>query len=378
MLLLLFDKGDFEQAKFVINQNKSVSTVVFMPLHKRMPKQSGKSASGTSDKAHTMSYDAYQKALERRKKSKKSTSKSTVKSGKKSGKSGVKKPKPVATKSVVKTPVSAPVPQVKAPTMLHQEKPKAVAVKTIPKKIVAAKKAPKVVKVADTKKAKKTSSLTQKEKIILAKTLAQSSLAKTIADKKLADKKALEQKAVEKTKEDKIPEKEDVKTEEIKAAKIAEQEKIESSDAKTEKKVEEQQEIVPTVQAETVEKIESDDHDDESDSSNASDDDEDDIDIGIDFDNVIFVGRDDMAKREIEGSIKKEFAICWKPPFGIAKTAVCELLILIGIDGKALKIDVKKPSISRAYDMSARAAASQVHYPKEVCGKEITIKLGES
>ena len=357
MLLLLFDKGDFEQEKFVINQNKSVSTIVFMPLNKRMPDKSGKSVSGTSDKAHTMSYDAYQKALERRKKSHKSTSKSAAKSGKKFQPSR-KATADTAGKPKVKAAPIAPAEKVKALTTLRQEKSKAVVVKPISKKTVAPKKVAKVVKPVVKAQPKK--ALTQSSSAkALADTKEKVAAAKALAQKQLADKKALEKK--------------DRKEEEAKAEKIAEQEKIEA-DKKVEQ-IEEQQEVVSTVQPEeSVAEIKSDDEDDSDDIS--GNDDEDDIDI--DLDNVIFAGRDDMEKREIEGSIKKEILKYWKCPVGIAKTTKCEFVVLVGVDGKVLRVDIKKPSGSLAYNISGRAAIYQSRFQKEVWGKEFIIVLGAS
>ena len=175
-----------------------------------------------------------------------------------------------------------------------------------------------------------------------------------MADKMLAEKKALEKKPVEPSVA-KIPEKKD--TEEVKAIQPIEQ-------------VEEQQEVASAVQPEeSIAQIESDDSDDGSD-----DDDEDDIDL----DNITFVGRYDMETREIKESIQKEIAKYWKPPVGIAKTTKCEFLVLVGPDGKVVKVEVRKKSGSLAYDISGRAAIYQSHFKKELCGKEFIIELGAS
>ena len=316
MLLLFFDKGDFEQERFLIKTNSLASTVVFMPLHKRVPVHEQKSASAESkDKSRkVMSHDAYQKAIERRKKAKKQ--KKIVSVPKKTGQAQ-KSAKPV---NVEKTAVVKNVDKVKAPTTLHHEKVKAVV----------EKKAVKSSKVADKKELKK---LVEQKK--------------PVSEKKQVEKN---QKKEEKKIVQKVPEPKAV----VEENPIIEQLPV-------------HEETVPVVQAATVvEDIERarDVHGDDEDENE------------FDVDDVSFVGRYDLEKYEIEEKIKTVIAKHWKSPICVAKTVTCELGIVVGSDGKALQVDIKKGSGSMAYDMSARAAAYQSCFPKEVCNKTFTIVLG--
>ena len=101
-------------------------------------------------------------------------------------------------------------------------------------------------------------------------------------------------------------------------------------------------------------------------------------DLGIDLDNIILVGSYDYEKNEIAASIKNEIEKYWKSPIGASKSTTCELLINVGLDGKATKVTVKKGSGSLVFDMSARAAVYQSQFRKEICGKEFIIVLGVS
>lgn len=306
LLALLFfcDKGDFEQEKFLIKTNSLAATVVFMPLHKRVPAQSVKSASTDTQKSRrVMSHDAYQKALDR----------------KKAVKKAVKKPpapkKPIVSKPVVKTVTTekksvTSKADVKSPTTLRQEKVKAIVEKNKPKTVKQAVKA--VAKKAEVK---------------------------SIVDKKHEKKIA--------TKEVKQPEK-------IQEVTPVEPAKVEEAKISEPLKIDE-------VVASDVQEV-----------STVEDEEDDDIDL----DNVSFVGRYDLEKYEIEEKIKTEIAKHWKSPIGIAKTVTCELGIVVGLDGKVLQVTIKKGSGSLVYDMSAKAAAYQSRFPKEVCGKEFTIVLG--
>ena len=190
---------------------------------------------------------------------------------------------------------------------------------------------------------------------------------KTVAPepKKIAEKSVDKKKVVEKTVE-KVAKKESIA------------EKKEQAAAETDKKIEpvaqvapvqpepvkqEAPELVQTVQPDQ-EIIESDDLDDVAD------------DTDIDLHNVSFVGRYDLEKYEIEEKIKTEITKHWKFPFGVSKTTSCELSVTVGTDGNALLVTVKKSSGVLVYDMSAKAAAYQSRFPKEVYGKEFTIVLG--
>jgi hypothetical protein len=96
----------------------------------------------------------------------------------------------------------------------------------------------------------------------------------------------------------------------------------------------------------------------------------------INLGNISFVGSRDLEKIRMRDQIYERVLHFYKPPVGIAKHVVCELLVQVGYDGKAVRVVVTKSSGSMAHDICARAALLQVTFFKEVYGKEFTIELG--
>jgi len=299
-LVIIFDKGQYEQERFVINSNNLQSTVVFMPLRKRVSQDPKMKKSDQADVTKkVISYEDYQHKLALEKK------KTTVETKKKvENKSLIK---------VVKKESSAKKIVKKSPTTIAQDKPE----KKVEKKPV---------------------SKVEKEKSL----------------KKNPEKKPTILKPI---KEDPLKKK---KIEEIKQAV--------TPDIKTEKSVPTEKEIVKPVpveksivdsvvepeKTEEVEKVAED----------------------IDLDNVSFIGRHDLDRLQIQNFISIEANKYYKPPVGISKKAVCELIVFVDSQGKP-EITIKKGSGSMANDICARAALLQVVYPKEVIGKEIIVVLGQ-
>lgn len=316
MLLFIGDKSDAKKDKFVINGNKLSSTVVFLPLHKRVPQHKNNTQSTLLDqKRKIVSYDAYQKALKQ--KNKKRAKKTESKIEKKVVQAPAAKKQIDQKKQAVK--VEKPVQKVKAATTLQHEKSKSKVEKKVLKK-------PEVKKV-----------LTQSEK---------KSLEKKAVEKKNSAIKAVEKVAV-KAQEKKIEPAQDLKIDDV-------------------QEVEQPQAIEPVIQVKSVLAaiVENDDSQDGT------------VDDDINLDDISFVGRDDLEKHEIQEKIKIEIEKHWKAPIGIAKTAVCELAILVGVDGEVLQVVIQKSSGSLAYDISCRSGAYQSQFPKEVYGKEFIIELG--
>ena len=335
-VLFVCDTGKFHQERFVVNTNNLQSTVVFMPLKKRMQEQNKHSRAGSKKggSRKVMSHNEYEKKLAAHKKKQKKAKKLAPK------KKNIK-PKPVV-KPVVKTPVK-PVPKMpvkKASTSLQQEKNKKIE----QLKAQAQEKALLAAKKAAEKKA-----LTEKEQALLA--------AKKIAEKVAMDKKILaEKQATEK------------------AAALAAQQAKNKIEADKKSQTLEQEKVAhvqPVIIKEDV--VESPVTEEKDEEDTTQEDDEDDIDL----DNISFVGSHDLEMMQIKEQIQAEIVKYYKPPVGIAKKAVCELAVVVGIGGKAERVTVKKGSGSMANDMCARAALLQVKFPKEVIGKEIIVALGQ-
>jgi len=90
------------------------------------------------------------------------------------------------------------------------------------------------------------------------------------------------------------------------------------------------------------------------------------------------MGSVDLERHVIVQQIQAEIVKYYTPPVGISKKAICTLAIVVGSDGKATKVTVKKGSGSMANDICARTALLKAQYPKEVIGKEIILDLGQS
>lgn len=320
MLVIVSQKGDFEHEKFLINTNSLGSTVVFMPLHKKVALQQPSNVmQNSSQSRRVITHEVYQKALA----------------------SAQKKSKPAVVPKKVAPKKSVPVTQ---PT----------------KKVTT-----QAEKASTTITSEKMMPVVDKKKIQTVKKLV------TPEPKKVAEKSVDKKKVVEK------PVKKAVKKETIAPVKkeIATEKKIEPAPAEITQKVQTVAHVasvqpepmtqdvvqaVPAVQP-NQESIESDDGDEN---------------LDLDLSNVSFVGRHDLEKYEIQEKIKAEITKHWKFPFGVSKTTSCELGVTVGVDGKALLVMIKKGSGVLVYDMSAKAAAYQSQFPKEMYGKEFTIVLG--
>lgn len=317
MLVIVSQKGDFEHEKFLINTNSLGSTVVFMPLHKKFALQQPSNVmQNSSQSRRVITHEAYQKALA----------------------SAQKKSKPAVVPKKVAPKKSVPVPQ---PTKKVTTQAEKASTTITPEKMMP---------VVDKKKIQTVKKLVTPEP-------------KKVAEKSVDKKKVIE-KQVEKV----------VKKETIAPVKkeIATEKKIEPAPAEIAQKVQPvahvasvqpepmTQDLVQAVQPDQ-ESIESDDGDEN---------------LDLDLSNVSFVGRHDLEKYEIQEKIKAEITKHWKFPFGVSKTTSCELGVTVGLDGKALLVIIKKGSGVLVYDMSAKAAAYQSRFPKEMYGKEFTIVLG--
>ncbi len=357
-VVFVSESGKFHQERFVIDTKNLQSTVVFMPLKKRVVEKHKVTASKqkNSGARKVMSHAEYKKKLAKQKKNKK---KLDLK--KKASKSS-----PVITpveKKSTKQPVKIE-PTKKPSTVLQQSfDTKALTDKEKNKKSEALAKAQ-----AD------------KEKVLKDK------VAKAALDKKISsDAKAMadkaEKKALELKKQKLLDEKK--KLVEIKALedkKIANQKKLEEQKLEekkqealkksVEKQIEKEAEpVVASVQKELI--IPKNEVVDEENEVFESQDDY------LDEDSISFVGSRDLEMMIIKEQIQSEIVKYYKPPIGIAKKAVCELLVVVGPHKKATRVTIKKGSGSIANDICARTALLKVPFPKEVIGKEITIALGQ-
>ena len=355
-VLFLCESGKFHQERFVIDTKSLQSTVVFMPLQKRVPESKvGAAGSKNNGARKVMSHDEYQKKLAMKKKSKK-----VKKSVSKKALQQKQLVKPVEKKVVQLVEKKEPVK--KSPTMLQtsslaaKKKVQADAAAKALKDKIAKEKAAALAK-ASADKAKKALAIKEQQKLA-DKMKADKEKIKAAADKdkKLADQKTLEEKNKKIDKIEPVIEKQVEIVHEIPEQIIA---------AK----------IEPAIEKLASQVVEQDLSDDNSlSAASAQEDEGDDED---DLDNISFVGSRDLEMMHIKEQIQAEIVKYYKPPVGISKKAVCELSALVGPGGKATRVVVKKGSGSMANDVCARAALLKVAFPKEVIGREITIALGQ-
>lgn len=336
LFIFVYNKAQ-HKPKFTISQKHTYSTIVLLPLHKKVVAPFQKSSTHAVDNSRTLkkviSYQDYQKkrkakqqrdiarkqkATAKKINSKKQLSKKSVVSKQ------VKKVDP--KKAAVRTSVKKSVVKKTTGTMLKQEK------KDFTKQV--------------TKSVKK---VPEKKKEIVKKQM-QSDEKKDVAVKQVkpevVEVKKIEQKVEALKKEAEVPQVEKAEKPEI------------------EKSVE----VLPEVKEPVQEPVASLQEDVSLEEKFAED---------IDTEHVTFVGRQDLEMIHMQEQIQVEVAKYWKPPIGIAKDAVCEVSVSVDTQGQAGNIRIVKSSGSFANDVCARAALLQVSYPKEIWGKEFTISLGQ-
>ena len=315
VVTFLYDSGKFHQERFVVNTQNLQSTIVFMPLKKRVVEQNktvGNAQKKDGDRRKVINYVEYEKKLAAQNKAKKKSKQKEVKK-----KSSSTKAVETAFKKQSKQDIAATKDKSKkASTSLQHDKKKKV------NKIESKKELPTV----ETKKTE---------------------------EKKIVEKVVETQPVVEK----KI-EKEEIKAEAIVEKKIEEKQQVD-----LDKKVDEPNipEAEPEQKDEKAEEID-----------NALTEL-----LDEDLENVSFVGRHDLEAIHVKELIQAEVVKYYKPPIGIAKKTICELAVVVGAGGKAQRVTVKKKSGSIANDICARTALLKVTFPKEVIGKEIIVELGQ-
>lgn len=316
-MLFFCDKGKFHRERFEINATTLPSTIVFMPLQKRVEQKPVTPVHGQKqpDAYTKMSHHAYEKKIDERKQ------------------------QDIAKKV---SPAKKVVP--------HTKKAE--------KKAIAPQKA--VAQIPAVKPVKHTQQAVQKKNNILeaTKQTAIKPVPKSVEKTALAAKKLPEQQPVEK-KEHLTPVQEKKIIATKKDQKLDQQEKIvEVTNVEKVQDVQDRQVVQPLKPIDEPKKsvLESD---------------------NLNPEEVTFVGSLDLEMIQIKEKIHQQVAHYYTPPVGLSKKALCELVVYVGSTGKAERITVKKSSGSIANDVSARAALLQVLFPKEVIGKEIIVELGQ-
>lgn len=343
-IVFLCDSGKFTPERFVIHPAQVQSTIVFMPLKKRIEQKTVKLSrkQKKANKRKVLDYNNYEKKLAQQQK--KQAVRAAV--------------QPEKIEALQISPVIAPIVQ---PVVQSAGKKAATSVKSEVvkkpeiKKLEIKKPATKVVqKKVEIKKPVPIKQIKPVQKALSVKTPAAKEI-KKVDDVK---KNVVPAQQVIKPVVQPVQEVKPVKVQEV-IAPVAVPEK--------EKSVIVEQTVLPEVlnQEQSIQIDESAGQDD-----NEHDDD-------LDLENVTFVGSHDLEMLAMQDEIKRQVGQHYKPPVGISKKAICELAVLVGPDGKAQRVTVKKGSGSMANDLCARAALLKITFPKKVFGKEIIVELGQ-
>lgn len=318
LFFITYDGKKFEQERFVIATKANGSTIVFMPLRKKIEQPVLKTDSQQSDKKSVMmTLDAYekQKKIREAKKIGKSDKKA-VQVAKKIAKKSTQLPKKV---KVVAKQVN-PIVSVNKPVMLE----------------------------------KKTSAILKELPVVSNTLIVQSPFTKPVDVKpaKKIDvalvKKVVEEKVKLKV-EEKIAPSIDTKQENLShsivtmPAPVADQGSVDT-------KIDQAHE--PVVKCDEPDQM-------------------------LDQDQIIFIGSYDLQLSEMAEQIKQQATLYYKPPVGIAKNMVCQLAVTVGENQKATIVTIQKSSGSLANDMCARAALLQVVFPKQLQKRQIVVELGQ-
>lgn len=332
-VLFVCDTSKFHQEKFVINTNNLQSTVVFMPLQKRVSQKKSSPLASVKNPVsrQVMSHNEYEKKVMQA-------------DNKKLAEPEQKQIEPV-------------IDQIKKEVIAQEVKvPQMPIVKPVVVELV--KKSPTIIKAESSKKI-----APAVKKPVVKKPAIKKPVSKNAAVKaKIEPKKKVEPKVVPDKKNETNPAT-------VKPA--AEKEQVKNNQPKIESVIQSKQ--ADLIVEKVIEKTSKND-DGSVDASVRGE-------IGlakIDLENVSFVGSLDLEMMQIKEQIHSQIAEYYKPPVGISKKAVCELSIAVGSDGKAHRVTVKKSSGSIANDICARAALLKIMFPKEVIGKEIIVELGQS
>ena len=320
----------------LIAPDASKSTLVFVPLYKKIEQpKTNLSANSVQKPHHMMNYDEF---LERQKKAQAAPEKKLA-----SPKLAEKKSTPKKAE-VKKTLVSKPAEK-------KEELKKGASEKTVVQKIVEKKSVAATSLKNESVKSKKAP---VKKDAPLQKPVEKKAQEKAPAQKALVEKKqeVVKETAAEKQIEKALPEKsqesEKVIVPEQKIAEVIPQEPEEVAQelaAKTplaEQKggISSQENVLPP----------------------------------IDMNEVTFVGVQDLEHLQVHQIVSGQLAKYWKRPVGM-ENKICVIKIELDITGKIVNVLVEKSSGVPMYDIAAKAAALKPIYPQEIWNKKLVIQF---
>lgn len=88
---------------------------------------------------------------------------------------------------------------------------------------------------------------------------------------------------------------------------------------------------------------------------------------------VMYVGREDLAILEMYEQLQREVVRCWRPPVGLGAQLACTIAVKIDWQGQVEASMVAQSSGVLAYDISARSSITTMTFPRSTYGKEIIL-----
>jgi len=88
---------------------------------------------------------------------------------------------------------------------------------------------------------------------------------------------------------------------------------------------------------------------------------------------IIYLGRDDVATIELHSLMQEEIEKTWQPPLGLSKDLVCKIKVQVDTKGQVSTVMLQESSKVISYDIAARIALNSCNYPKAFWGKEVVI-----
>jgi outer membrane biosynthesis protein TonB len=86
-----------------------------------------------------------------------------------------------------------------------------------------------------------------------------------------------------------------------------------------------------------------------------------------------YIGTRQLHTMQIQQAIVEQINRHWQPPAGFDPDIEVILVVRVGTDGNVSEVDTQQSSGVFAYDVHARSAVYEMHFPKACWGKSITI-----
>ena len=88
---------------------------------------------------------------------------------------------------------------------------------------------------------------------------------------------------------------------------------------------------------------------------------------------ILYVTQKELDVLQLQQQLKDAIEQVWTSPFGMAEDIVCEVLLVIGWDGRIVEKTLTKPTDIYIYDRAVEDALDLLTFPQQLWGKSIAI-----